>query len=79
MRKVFHRWKHEGLDGVEAYHPNNSLADAHRYTAVAEEVGLIVTAGSDFHGPGRADRNLGYSSGGLPIDGTFLEPFLEDA
>ena len=73
------RWKHEGLDGIEAYHPNNSLSDAHRFASLAEELELIVTAGSDYHGIGRTDRRLGRSSGGLPIDVKFLEPFVEAA
>jgi 3',5'-nucleoside bisphosphate phosphatase len=79
LARTLHRWKHEGLDGIEAYHPNLSLTDAHRYAALAEELGLIVTAGSDYHGIGRTDRRLGYSTGGLPIDVRFLEPFVEAA
>jgi hypothetical protein len=79
LSRTLLRWKHEGLDGIEAYHPNISLPDAHRYAALAEELGLIVTAGSDFHGIGRTDRRLGRSSGGHPIDVRFLEPFVEAA
>ena len=79
LTRTLHRWKHEGLDGIEAYHPNVSLTDAHRYAALAEELGLIVTAGSDYHGIGRTDRRLGHSTAGLPIDVRFLEPFVEAA
>jgi hypothetical protein len=59
---------------VEAYHANLTCNDAHRIAALASETGLIVTAGSDFHGPGRSDRRLGRSCDGLPIDDRFLEP-----
>lgn len=76
MRRTLHRFKHEGLDGIEAYHPNNTLSDAHRFVAVAEELGLIVSAGSDFHGPRRTNRRLGHSSGGVAIDSRFLAPFV---
>jgi predicted metal-dependent phosphoesterase TrpH len=79
LRRSLHRWKHEGVDGLEAYNPNVSINDGHRLAALAEEFGLIVTAGSDFHGPGQGDRRLGYSSDGQPIDARFLEPFAEAA
>ncbi|MNB82433.1 Spermidine N(1)-acetyltransferase [compost metagenome] len=39
-----------GLRGIEAYHSDHSPADAARYLAMAEEYGLLVTGGSDFHG-----------------------------
>ncbi len=69
-------WKELGLDGVEAYHANAPLELAQRFEAVAEKLGLLVTAGSDFHGPQRADRRLGFASGGMPIPEAFAEPFL---
>lgn len=79
LRRSLHRWKHEGLDGIEAYNPNVSLNEADRFAALAGELGLIVTAGSDFHAPGQPDRRLGYSCGNRPIDTRFLEPFVEAA
>lgn len=39
-----------GLDGLEAYHSDHRPEDADRYRAIAERYGLIITAGSDFHG-----------------------------
>ncbi|WP_409341088.1 PHP domain-containing protein [Paenibacillus sp. MBLB4367] len=39
-----------GLDGIEAHHADHSDEDAKRYEAIALRFGLIVTAGSDFHG-----------------------------
>ncbi|WP_342566413.1 PHP domain-containing protein [Paenibacillus sp. FSL R7-0345] len=39
-----------GLRGIEAYHSDHNPADAGRYLAMAEEYGLLVTGGSDFHG-----------------------------
>lgn len=75
LPRLLHRFKHEGLDGIEAYHPNNTLAEAHAYVALAEELGLVVSAGSDYHGINRTERRLGRSTGGLPIDSGFLAPF----
>ncbi|MEW9697834.1 PHP domain-containing protein [Paenibacillus sp. SI8] len=40
----------QGLDGIEAYHSDHSPEDEARYLQLAERYGLLVTAGSDFHG-----------------------------
>ncbi len=39
-----------GLDGLEAYHPDHDAAAVERYLALASQLGLLVTGGSDFHG-----------------------------
>jgi predicted metal-dependent phosphoesterase TrpH len=50
----------EGLDGVEAWHPEHPPNQAEAFVRAAEELGLVVTAGSDYHGPSvQPDRNLG--------------------
>jgi hypothetical protein len=73
LAKSLKRWRGEGLDGVEAYHANLTCNDAHRIAALANELGMIVTAGSDFHGPPRTDRRLGRTCDGRPIDDRFLD------
>ena len=40
-----------GLLGLEAYYPEHSAADTIRYLQLARERGLLVTGGSDCHGP----------------------------
>lgn len=40
-----------GLRGVEAYHRKHSPAIIEYFSSLAEELGLIVTGGSDFHAP----------------------------
>jgi len=40
-----------GLRGIEAYHRKHSPAIVEYYYSMAEKYGLIVTGGSDFHGP----------------------------
>ncbi len=42
---------HYGLRGVEAYHRKHSPAIVEYFSSIAEELGLIVTGGSDFHAP----------------------------
>lgn len=40
-----------GLRGIEAYHRKHSPACVEYFSSMAEELGLIVTGGSDFHCP----------------------------
>ncbi len=40
-----------GLQGVEAYHIHHRPAQARQYVRMAEQRGLLVTGGSDSHGP----------------------------
>lgn len=42
---------HCGLRGIEAYHRKHSPAIVEYFSSMAEELGLIVTGGSDFHSP----------------------------
>lgn len=39
-----------GIDGIEAYHSDHSEEQQQHYNELANRHGLIVTAGSDFHG-----------------------------
>ncbi|TMB30341.1 MAG: PHP domain-containing protein [Deltaproteobacteria bacterium] len=49
-----------GLDAVEAFHPEHVPNQAEAYQRWAGEFGLLVTAGSDYHGPAvQPDRKLG--------------------
>jgi len=69
--------KERGLDGLEAWHPTAKTAACKRLEELGKSLGLIVTAGSDFHGEGRPDRKLGITSGGKKIDNSFLEAIPE--
>jgi predicted metal-dependent phosphoesterase TrpH len=40
-----------GLRGIEAYHRKHSPACVEYFSSMAEELGLFVTGGSDFHAP----------------------------
>jgi hypothetical protein len=46
-----------GLTAVEVFHPDHAGADRERYLALAAALGLLVSGGSDYHGPdsGRVD------------------------
>jgi hypothetical protein len=49
-----------GVVGIEVYHPDQNPSVREKYLRLAEEYGLVPTAGSDFHGEAVApDRHLG--------------------
>lgn len=48
-----------GLRGLEAYHGDHTPQDRERYAAMAADLGLLVTGGSDYHGPGFPNPGMG--------------------
>ena len=59
----------EGLDAVEVYHPDHGPAEEARLARLADELGLLRTAGSDFHGTPEGRK----VPGGVTGDGAMLE------
>jgi predicted metal-dependent phosphoesterase TrpH len=52
-----------GVSGIEAIHPDHNPSVRDKYERAAATHGLVVTAGSDFHGPEVSpDRHLGMVS-----------------
>jgi 3',5'-nucleoside bisphosphate phosphatase len=54
-----------GMDGIECFHPKHSTATAKRYLELADRFHLLVTGGSDCHGPNK----------GQPLIGTVKVPY----
>lgn len=54
-----------GLDAIEVYHSDHTVADVVRYQIMADALGVVVTGGSDYHGPG-SGRTEGFGRVGLP-------------
>lgn len=75
MSKYLPEWKEAGLDGIEARHSGASKREASRYEELAVQNNLFITGGSDFHGTGRPDRQLGLGAAGVPLDEKLLYPF----
>lgn len=64
--------RNAGVEGLEAYHPGVRVSEGERLEQLARKLGMFVTAGSDFHGAKvRADRHIGYTTGGRKIDDRF--------
>ena len=51
--------KEAGLAGVEVYYPDHTPEQTTWYARLASRLGLLVTGGSDFHGPYRNASSLG--------------------
>ncbi|MDR0731987.1 MAG: PHP domain-containing protein [Treponema sp.] len=69
--------KNRGLAGIEAWHPTAKLRECRRLEELARNLGLYVSAGSDFHGENRPGRSLGHSCAGRPIEDSILEAIPE--
>lgn len=55
-----------GLDGLEVFHPEHSSEDIRKLKKVAQDFGLAITGGSDYHG--REGRNNKIGSQKVPFD-----------
>ena len=48
-----------GLDGVEVRHPGHSPNDTNRLLALASQLGVLLSGGSDWHGAADGPRTIG--------------------
>jgi 3',5'-nucleoside bisphosphate phosphatase len=55
-----------GLSGIEAHHADHTQAHRERYADLARALGLVVTAGSDYHGDAKPNR-LGSATVGRAV------------
>jgi hypothetical protein len=55
-----------GLDALEAFHSDHDRETASRYVAMARDLGLLTTGGSDYHGD--PARGVALGSAALPAD-----------
>lgn len=67
-----------GIMGVEVYHPNHSPSDIRKLEDWCAEYGLLMTGGSDYHGPPGTKYKEGVSLNGLNVPLSLLSP-LKDA
>jgi predicted metal-dependent phosphoesterase TrpH len=56
-----------GLAGIEVYYYSHSADETDLYLTLARRYGLVVTGGSDFHGPGMIETKLGVGRGNMNI------------
>ena len=70
--------KADGLDGVEVYYSTHAARQTREYLSLAQQLGLLVTGGSDFHGITKPDIEVGIGKGTLHIP-TSLLPKMKEA
>ena len=64
LSAIVREWAEQGLDGIEVYHPSAQNNHAAFLLRLARSLGLLVTAGSDYHGERVSpDRHLGSEAG----------------
>ena len=66
-----------GLAGIEVYYYEHSTRETKLYETLARENGLLMTGGSDFHGPGMLGSELGKGRGGLNVPRILADALFE--
>jgi hypothetical protein len=66
------RLKEAGLDGLEAHYQANTPEENVEFTRIASRLGLLKSAGSDFHGANKKSISLG-----MEVEESFIAPLLE--
>ena len=56
-----------GLSAIEAFHSDHDAPTTQRYLALAEQLGILVSGGSDYHGE-KERRRVAFGTVGLPSD-----------
>lgn len=65
--------KADGLDGVEVHYSTHTPRQTREYLALAKQLDLLVTGGSDFHGLTKPDIDVGVGKGTLHVPGSLLD------
>ena len=73
LRSIFEGLREAGLTGIEAHYSEHPPAIRRQLAAVAADLGLVATGGSDYHGSGKPDLRIGSGRGDLEVPGSALE------
>lgn len=57
-----------GIEGLEIYYPEHTEEQKQDLLAIAQEYNLLITGGSDFHGPGSSESRKKLGSAGIDED-----------
>lgn len=72
LPEMMQKYAEQGIVGIEAFHPGARVTECLRLEELGRKLGLIITAGSDFHGEKiRTDRRIGHTCGGKKIEDRF--------
>ena len=62
-----------GLDGIEGYYTDYTPDMQERYQAMAKELGLVISGGTDYHGANKPHISIGKGKGNLEIPYSVLD------
>ncbi len=77
LKQLLLALKEKGLIGVEAIYSTHTAGQERQIRRLAEETGLQISGGSDFHGANKPDIDLGRGKGNLRIPYEILENLRE--
>ncbi len=66
-RQVFERLAAAGLSGIEVGHPSHDANHRRMFADLAGALGLVCSAGSDFHGANKPHLELGCGDGTIQV------------
>ncbi len=75
--ELFRDLKKSGLIGIEVFHSDHNAELKRDYLAMAEELNLMVSGGSDFHGGAHPEVKIGIGKGDLKVPDMILDVILE--
>ena len=75
---ILTRLKECGLDGIEGYYTEYTDDMNIRYRKMAEDIGLMLSGGSDFHGGNKDGYEIGTGKGNLKIPYELAEKIIKN-
>jgi 3',5'-nucleoside bisphosphate phosphatase len=73
LKKLAGDLRDEGLQGIEVYFPQHAPETQKLYAALAKDLNLVATGGTDFHGAMTPDLKMGTGFGGLKVPDDIVE------
>jgi predicted metal-dependent phosphoesterase TrpH len=73
LTDLVRRLKTDGLDGIEVHYSTHTPRQTREYLALAKQLDLLVTGGSDFHGLTKPDIDVGVGKGALHVPTSLLD------
>lgn len=64
-QSLISKYLNEGIDGLEVYYPQHTFRQTENYLELARENKLLITGGSDYHGPGSSESRAQLGASGI--------------
>ncbi len=73
LREIIQSFVRQGLEGIEVYYPKHTAEQTKTFLDLALEFDLAITGGTDFHGAGKPEVELGVFPGRGPLPYSILQ------